>query len=464
MTVDRRSVAVGALVAEGGEGKVHEVAGRPGLLYKAYRQAVPVDALQPLVEWRRRLEAEQPGMAARVQAATAWPSDIVADRSGGATGLLMPRAPQRFTVRHKDGVTHLANLSYLTADPRQRTAAYGLHLPAPVSVERLALVYALSRLLEAFEAGPAVLTHGDLSSKNVLWSLQGAPAVYLLDCDGSRLWDRHGAALGEHHRVHVATPNWEDPAASGGRPPGPLADRYSLALVFLRVVGAAHYPIQARQKRGERLVIDVEIPPWGRRAQRLSRDAVVWDLCSRGLAVGAVEDRPTAGEWRQALEVTLRELSARHLVEAVQRDQGELDVRLAPLPPDEAGDEERPEREVTVRGRPAEVRPGGWQAAVATATWRPPAAAGSPWRPPVTPGIPLLAGGGGHIRHQVRRQVATATQWWWLLHRRAALALRTPGRRGLGVRRLGLCVVTDFVTACVGLFLVAMVVSPFLGI
>jgi hypothetical protein len=466
MTVDRRSVAVGALLAEGGEGRVHEVAGRPELLYKAYRRPVPVGELQPLLDWRRQLGWEQPDLAARVQAATAWPTEVVVEPERGlATGLLLPRAPDRFSLRHRDGVRHLATLSYLTADPRQRSAAYGLQLPAPVSVGRLAIAYALARVLEAFEAGPTVLTHGDLSSKNVLWTLVGTPAVYVIDCDGSRLWDAGGRPLSERRGVHVTTPNWEDPAASGGRQPGPLSDRYSMALIFLRVVGAAHYPIQARQKRGERLVIDVEIPPWGRRAQRLPRDAKVWDLCSRGLAIAEAGDRPGAAEWREVLEATLRELSARHLVEEVQRAQGETDVRLVPLPPAVLDEDLPGDREVLVRGRPAEVRPEQWRAAVNVGRWQPPAVAGAAWRPPLTAGTPLLTTQAGRSQlRQVRQAVAAATSWWWVMHRGAALALRTRGRRGLGVRRLGLCVLTDFVSACLGLFLVAMVASPFLGL
>jgi hypothetical protein len=45
-----------------------------------------------------------------------------------------------------------------------------------------------------------------------------------------------------------------------------------------------------------------------------------------------------------------------------------------------------------------------------------------------------------------------------------ARTLASPGLRGLGAQRLALCLAMDFVAACVFLFLVAMFVSPFLGI
>ena len=99
-------------------------------------------------------------LAQRVRAGTAWPAATVVEpatpvqvatsRPVGA-GVLLPRAPRRFALRHRDGTTRLATLSYLTADPAHRAVAYGLSLPDPVSPERLGLVYALARVLEAFE-------------------------------------------------------------------------------------------------------------------------------------------------------------------------------------------------------------------------------------------------------------------------------------------------------------------------
>jgi hypothetical protein len=44
------------------------------------------------------------------------------------------------------------------------------------------------------------------------------------------------------------------------------------------------------------------------------------------------------------------------------------------------------------------------------------------------------------------------------------LALTTPGQRGTGVTRLLACAVLDFLLLACGLFAVAMLVSPWLGI
>ncbi len=475
-TLDRRRVAVGALLAEGGEGRVHEVLGDPEVVYKAYRRPVPLDAVAPLLAWRQRLGETDPGMAARVTTSTSWPTAAVVDEragSGRVSGLVLPRAPERFAVRHRDGVGHLATLSYLTADPGHRSAAYGLTLPAAASPPRIALVYALARLLEAFSTGSTILAHGDLSTKNILWSLRLAPEVYLLDCDSSRLYGPDGKVFDSSRRTQVATPNWDDPAAAlSGSDPGPLSDRYSLGLIFLRLVGAAHYPIQARQKRGEEMIIDFEIPPWGRRAQRLGRDAEVWDVCSRALGVRDPEGRPDAAEWVRVLEVTLRDVGAAGLIDAVCATQGGS-PKTVPDPggataavavaPAQGG-----LRDVIVRPVTAEVRPEHWRPAPTTAaSWSPDRRAVAPMATSVI-GAPVGASPvmapSPPVTEQVKKNLRAAWRWWLLTHRRTARTLRSPGRRRRGLRRLAFCAATDFAAACLALFLVAMIVSPFLGI
>jgi hypothetical protein len=474
-TVDRRRVAVGALLAEGGEGRVYEVAGDGGMVYKAYRRPVPLPAVAPLLVWLEELARTDPAMAARVRASTSWPTAAVVDDAGGGgsewvRGLMLPRAPERFSVRHRDGVRHLATLSYLTTDPRQRSAAYGLTLPAAASPPRIALVYALARLLEAFSAGSATLAHGDLSTKNILWSLRPAPEVYLLDCDSSRLFEPGGEPRHAYRRPVVATPNWDDPAAARrGSDPGPLSDRYSLGLIFLRLVGAAHYPIQGRQKRGEDTVIDFEIPPWGRRAQRLGREAPVWDVCSRALGVRQPESRPDPSEWVRVLEVTLRDVGAGDLIDAVCAAQGGVPETAADpggigavtAPP--AGPRDVIVRPVTAEVRPAPPRP----VQPGPAPWTPDRRAVAPMATVAT-GTPMpggqAAGATPPVTEQIKNGVRVAWRWWLLTHRRTARTLRTPGRRWRGLRRLVFCAATDFAAACLALFLVAMIVSPVLGI
>src|SRR5258708_5603720 len=84
-------------------------------------------------------------------------------------------------------------------------------LPAPVSPERLGLVYALAGVLEAFETAGSPVSHGDLSTKNVLWSLQRGPEVFVIDCDNCERFGSDLRPISSGARRRAMTPNWDDP-------------------------------------------------------------------------------------------------------------------------------------------------------------------------------------------------------------------------------------------------------------
>ncbi|MBO0748648.1 MAG: hypothetical protein J2O47_09855, partial [Acidimicrobiaceae bacterium] len=334
LVVQRRQLRLGPLLAEGGEGRVYELLDSPDRVYKAYRSPQPGAGLAELVGWSATLE---PAAAARVRATTAWPVAMVVDtpfvsgvgkgEPGPAAGLLLPRAPRRFSLRHRDGRAHLATLSYLTADPDRRSAAYGIDLPPVMSPERLGLVYALARLIEAFESASPAVSHGDLSAKNVLWSLSRGPEVFIIDCDNGERF-ASGAPLGPADRRRAMTPNWDDPAVRSGTNPGPYADRYALALIFLRVCGAAHYPIQKRQKAGEVVDVEIGVPTTARRVRSLGPSAPLWQLCSAGLGIDPAS-RPPAANWVPALEAVIADLGATRILDAVWASQGRSPLRAA---------------------------------------------------------------------------------------------------------------------------------------
>ena len=469
-TVARHELRAGPLLAEGGEGRVYELVGRPGFLYKAYRRHPPAGPLLSLIAWREALAGSRPELARRIDAATAWPSAVVTEPGaapGTAAGLLLPRAPRRFSVRHRDGHSRLATLSYLTTDPGQRAAAYGLALPAPFSTERIGIVYALARVLEAFQVACPSIGHGDLSAKNVLWSLERGPEVFLLDCDSCERYGPDGAPLDAEHRRRAMTPNWDDPAIPAGANPTASSDRYSLALIFLRVVGAAHFPLQSRQRQGEVLAVDFSVPTLGRRARSLAPHAAIWDVCARSLSANRPDERPPAAAWVGALEQVLDDLGAMALVRATWSAQGGGAPGSSPAPvtPD-------PGRDVLVR--PVAAGP--------TARWerrRPapgPAGAG-PWRgrgstqeaPPVParPADPAAAApqdATAESLRQLKAEGRRAARSWLALHRSALSGLARSGRRTAGAVRLLACLALDFVVLVAVGFAVAMVVSPWLGI
>jgi hypothetical protein len=462
------------MLAEGGEGRVFQLPLQPHLVLKEYRRPADRSHLDELVAWPSSLPD---GPAAVVGAASAWPCSVVTGASGEALGLLLPRAPRRFALRHRDGNSRLASLSYLTADPAHREAAYGLRLPAPGGAERVGLAYALSRLLAVFESAAPAVAHGDLSTKNILWSLQRAAEVFVIDCDNSELYDPAGDPLGRRARRRAMTPNWNDPAVGAGENPTPASDRYSLALVFLRVVGAANFPIQARQREGGPVRVEVALPPVG----GLRPGDPVWDLCARGLSTTDPAGRPTAGEWAAALEAVLAEMGSADVAAAVRTAQGGWspleaarparrgpgDVQIVPVP---AGD--RPERRWSRvnpahnplhAGAPAASGPGGRVAAGGLRSYPPsrPAATATA----MAAGLP---GGRGADDVSVWPELLSgfrqAVRLWAGLHRDALSSALTAGRRARAGRLAVACAAVDLALAIIAGFVLAILIAPMLGL
>ena len=486
---------VGPVLAEGGEGKVHLLPRQPHLLYKAYRHPARRDHLQSLTEWPATLGSEP--AAARVKVAAAWPEAVVTGDGGRAVGLLVPRAPRRFSVRHRDGHSRLASLSYLTADPGHRAAAYGLELPRPAGPERIGLVYALARLLEAFGSGPAPVGHGDLSTKNVLWSLQRGPEVFVIDCDNAEIFRPGHGPDGGADRRRAMTPNWDDPAVAKGSNPTLASDLYSLSLIFLRVVGAANFPIQARQRAGGPVTVEFPVPAGPGSKALLDPGAPIWDLAARSLSVEDPEARPPASAWVAGLERLLLDMGAAPVIEAVHRSQGgggpagpvtvptanPGDVTVKPV----AGPE-RPSRTWSkVSPSPRYTgAPSGAGATAGTASAASPGPGGFVWSP-LGPGTPApwsrrapapaaqpgagpagpAAGGvvsGVAVWPEVRSLLARAGRWWVRLHLAMLRALATAGRRRAGARSLVFCFVVDVALAVMITVFGAMILAPVLGV
>lgn len=498
-SLPREAIRVGELLAEGGEGRVFELPLHPHLVFKEYRHRANHAHLEDLVGWP---ESGDPDLIGRVRSSTSWPASVVerggssGGRSRDAIGVLVARAPRRFSVRHRDGSTRLATLSYLTADPAYREVAYGLSLPASFGAERLGLVYALARVLEAFDRLEPRVGHGDLSSKNVLWSMQRGPEVFLIDCDNCERYGADGRSLSVEGRRRAMTPNWDDPAVPPGGNPALTSDRYSLALIFLRVVGAANFPVQARQRQGGSISIDFPIPPGFAGEVLLGPASPLWALCARGLSTELPESRPAPTEWVAALEAVLDGLGAAGMLHSVWSAQGGGPVRAAVPQPRVSMDSCRSDdartdvpADVIVRPvvasvhhpRPARLvvktgssEPSGGLTRRSTSGGTGPtqsssAAArglsppGSLTRQSTTPAGSVRA---DPAMGQISAGLRIALQWWLDAHRLLVRGIAGQGSAGAGenVQRLALCAAVDLAVAAFGLFLVAMAVAPFLGI
>ena len=104
-----------------------------------------------------------------------------------------------------------------------------------------------------------------------------------------------------------------------GGDPTEGSDRYLLAITFLRVVGAAHFPLQSRQRSARLVNVDLELPRSWRKFPDMPG---LWELCERSLSLVNATDRPTPGQWAAQLEQLLGVLSSEPLAAAGARSAG----------------------------------------------------------------------------------------------------------------------------------------------
>ncbi|ALO09380.1 Serine/threonine protein kinase [Streptomyces venezuelae] len=258
--------------ASGGQGTVWAVKDRTingswPVAYKEYharvRSQVNVGVLADMVGFVPALER---GTGEWLADHTAWPAGLVTD-SSGVCGFLMRRIPPRFTCTFAfdPGVEKAAGFEYLLNDEGYlRTAGITI-----TPRQRFELLLDFARTLGRLHSlGVAV---GDISPKNMFYSLDGSPGCFLIDCDAMVL---HGRSM----LPQAETTNWEVPT---GEPKGtPASDAYKLGLLAARLF--------AGKQEGQDLgVLTATDPAVGRLAERsLSADPA---------------RRPTPEQWLTAL-------------------------------------------------------------------------------------------------------------------------------------------------------------------
>lgn len=200
---------------------------------------------------------------------------------GTLSGFIMREIPARFFGTSAAGRAKLRELQYLLY---ARKPAWGDIVPLDVE-RRIVLAKEFGFLVRLLHDQRLVI--GDISMSNLLWSDDGGPGVFLLDCDGVR-------RLGTSPVLRQAeTLDWEDPQL----PPTGLdlaSDRYKLALVIGRMLS-----------RTPDLHPSPELPLLPGVPDRVAEAVTqMWRL-----AAGPRAQRPDAQQWLMALsgrgEITL---------------------------------------------------------------------------------------------------------------------------------------------------------------
>lgn len=252
-------LTVAEKLAEGGQGTVFRLS--DGRLLKLYHAEVAVLS----VELGRLIQLP---VRQLVGATTAWPTGRVFHR-GRCVGLLMPEAPARFATRLA-GASRLLELQFLLYPRRAMWA--DLALPDDDQRRRLAAGYA--QLFDVLHRNEIVV--GDVSMRNLLWTLSGGPGVFAIDCDGFRLAGRPPAVR------PADTAGWGDPA--GPREVTLDTDRYKLALLTVRLLLGNHAVTPA--------------DGWAKPLLRAGFGPSVAALAARADRPGT---RPSAASWLAAL-------------------------------------------------------------------------------------------------------------------------------------------------------------------
>jgi len=226
--IDISSLNLGADLGSGDQGKVTAVntllvSGQPAAL-KTYSPgavaALDTDALETIVGFPRQLG---PDDIRWLQDNTAWPSIVVED-SGVTCGFLMRTVPLAyyfdFQTRTRGTRRVLADMAFLlNADAYVASAGMSVS-----ERDRLMLLKSLAAALARLHALDVVV--GDLTPKNLLFSLSPEPGCFLIDCDAMLV-------RGETVLPQMQTPDWEVPS---GEPIATVsADAYKFALVAIRL-------------------------------------------------------------------------------------------------------------------------------------------------------------------------------------------------------------------------------------
>lgn len=220
-------------IGHGGQGTVYRVPRvktnfADSMVYKEYKSQVYGDvnfdalaAMPSLVE-----TALSYPDAERLIAMAAWPCEIVED-GGRPTGYLMPEIPEEFTI----SLTTVKGVSRNLSEFQHLLNSQSILDARGISIDdeqRYALLREVASGLAFFHDNDVCV--GDLSPKNLLFTLEPRQAIYFIDCDSMRIG-------GESVLPQAETLGWEVP--SGEDLATIHSDTYKLGLLALRLISGS---------------------------------------------------------------------------------------------------------------------------------------------------------------------------------------------------------------------------------
>lgn len=212
----------GLQLGAGGQGRVHELHGRPHLVIKEFDKPIPnaFGEFVALVDSHGAVKDRLTG--ARVD--LCWPLEV--QREGGAvTGYVMPRMPEQY---------------YFITDRRhtrtERSLDWAIKRPAALNLpfdvtdhHRFLLTLQVAYFLEAMHANG--LVYGDISWRNFSFQIEPEVRISVHDFDSARIIGRPAPT----RSPAVDTIDWNDPEVLH-YPVCFDTDRYKFALLAYRLM------------------------------------------------------------------------------------------------------------------------------------------------------------------------------------------------------------------------------------
>ncbi|WP_288338252.1 hypothetical protein [uncultured Gordonia sp.] len=274
-------------IAAGGQGTVYHASKvktsfTSNMVYKEYKPEVisklSRSALAAMPDFLEKLGHSE---ASKLIEFAAWPCALVTN-AGSVTGFVMPAIPQRFfmTINLASGPKRVAAEVQHIMNSRLVDANRGLKITDRQRVEVLKEVAEALAKLHARS-----VTVGDISPKNLLFSLSPPVSVYFIDTDAMRVASRSVA-------TQLETPGWEIP--SGEELATAQSDMYKFGLMVLRVLVGDQGTRSPDQ-------LPTKTPSAIKTAVRAS-------------ITGPKTGRPSAAQWHQILDTALRTHKVLNLV------------------------------------------------------------------------------------------------------------------------------------------------------
>jgi DNA-binding helix-hairpin-helix protein with protein kinase domain len=287
-----KSIRLGQQLGRGGEGAVYEVQGQPDKVAKIYHK--PVDSKQAA-----KLGGMVGAKTPQLVEVSAWPTDILRDKSRGAVqGLIMPKVQNYREIHHLYGPAHRKR-DFPTAD-----WAFLIHAARNVA-----------RVFEVIHNHGHVI--GDVNQGNILVAADAT--CKLIDCDSFQV-----VSGGQTYSCDVGVPQFTPPELQNkpfhGITRTQNHDNFGLALICFHLLFMGRHPFSGRYSGPEDMPIEKAIQEFrfaygiSAAAKKMSPPPNVLgldtitnqlrNLLERAFNQGSVQStsRPTPKEWVQELD------------------------------------------------------------------------------------------------------------------------------------------------------------------